>query len=189
MDDWHVVRRGKARPPRGGAVGGAGGDAAPRADAGSGRTRTKIRPSDTKTNIYARPNTVVMDGQEFSILPADEELAEFIHNHVLPPDEKALFQDIQSLFTDENARKYLVRMKTAESTLKLAELMDAGVSWPGYRNEGMGRDVIVKGYSMENPVINVTLSGVGWWTTEDVVRRAVEKKDITIPPCRDIAHL
>ena len=26
---------------------------------------------------------------------------------------------------------------------------------------------------MENPVINLTISGVGWWTSEETVRRAV----------------
>ena len=32
----------------------------------------------------------------------------------------------------------------------------------------------VHGYSMEKPVMDITLSGIGWWTTEAVVRSVVE---------------
>ena len=32
---------------------------------------------------------------------------------------------------------------------------------------------VVTASFMENPVINLTISGVGWWTSEETVRRAV----------------
>ena len=67
-----------------------------------------------------------------------------------------------------------MRMKCEQSTERLAELLGPGVAWPGYRNEERNRDVMVFGYSMEKPVMNITLSGIGWWTTEDVVRSVVE---------------
>ena len=132
--------------------------------------------SDTKANVYDRPNTVVMECQEFSVLPPVEELAPFIVENVLKePENKDLFQQFGSVFSDENARKYLIRMRTKESTEKLSELLSAGVTWPGYPNVEKGRDVMVTGYSMQNPIMNITMSGIGWWTSEDVVKSVVEK--------------
>ena len=156
-------------PGRGGGGGGAGGG-------GVGRGAPRHRGSDTKANVYDRPNTVVMECQEFSVLPPVEELAPFIVENVLKePENKDLFQQIGSVFSDENARKYLIRMRTQESTEKLSELLAAGVTWPGYPNAEKGRDVMVTGYSMQNPIMNITMSGIGWWTSEDVVRSVVEK--------------
>ena len=89
--------------------------------------------------MYDRPNTVVIECQEFSILPPVEELAPFIVENVLKePENKNLFQQIASVFSDENARKYLIKMRTDESTEKLAELLAAGVTWPGYPNVEKG---------------------------------------------------
>ena len=42
-------------------------------------------------------------------------------------------------------------------------------------NEEKKRDVIVRGYSMENPVMSITLSGILWDTPELVIRSVVEK--------------
>ena len=111
-----------------------------------------------------------MECQEFSILPPEEELVDFLHENVLPEDDKSLFTKVMSLFSDESARKYLVRMTDEESTTQLAEILAGGVSWPGYRNEEKKRDVMVTGYSMQNPVLDITLSGIGWWTPEETVR-------------------
>ena len=63
-------------------------------------------------------------------------------------------------------------METSDSMTALADLMSNGIAWPGYTNED-GEEVIVRGYSMENPVIEITISGVGWWTSEQTVRSAV----------------
>ena len=116
-----------------------------------------------------------MECQEFATLPPDEEVVKFIYGEVLSAQEnKDLLPLVESLFCDENARKILVRMKCEQSTERLAELLGPGVAWPGYRNEERDRDVMVFGYSMEKPVMNITLSGIGWWTTEDVVRSVVE---------------
>jgi hypothetical protein len=71
----------------------------------------------------ACPNTVVMECQEFSVLLPEEELVPFIVENVLREQEnkdKDLFQQLESLFSDENARKYLLRMKTEESAEKLS---------------------------------------------------------------------
>ena len=54
-------------------------------------------------------------------------------------------------------------METSDSMTALADLLTNGIAWPGYTNED-GEEVIVRGYSMENPVIEITISGVGWWT-------------------------
>ena len=63
----------------------------------------KLHSSDTKANVYDRPNTVVIECQEFSILPPVEELAPFIVENVLKePENKNLFQQIASVFSDEN---------------------------------------------------------------------------------------
>jgi hypothetical protein len=52
----------------------------------------------------ACPNTVVMECQEFSVLPPVMELVLFIVENVLREQEnKDLFQQIESLFSDENA--------------------------------------------------------------------------------------
>jgi hypothetical protein len=123
----------------------------------------------------ACPNTVVMECQEFSVLLPEEELVPFIVENVLREHEnkdKDLFQQLESLFSDENARKYLLRMKTEESAEKLSELLAPGVIWPGYRNEEKGTDVMINGYSMQKPVMDITMSGIGWmWM--DVVRSVV----------------
>ena len=66
-------------------------------------------------------------------------------------------------------------MKNDESTDKLAELLAPGVTWPGYPNVEKGRDVMVHGYSMQKPTMEITVSGIGWWTQEPVVRSVVEK--------------
>ena len=184
MNAWQpVTRKGKARPARGGGglgladlragVGGAGGGAG--GGGGGGPRRTRLQQSDTKANIYDRPNTVVMECQEFATLPPDEEVVKFIYGEVLSAQEnKDLLPLVESLFPDENGRKILIRMNCEQSTERLAELLGPGVAWPGYRNEEKDRDVMVFGYSMEKPVMNITLSGIGWWTTEAVVRSAVE---------------
>ena len=105
MADWMTVsRKGKVRPPRGGGhrvdqragagVGGADGNAG-----GATRPRTKLCPSDLKVNICDRPNTVVLDCHEFSVLPPDEELVHFIYEQVLKEEEdKEIFQQVESLF-------------------------------------------------------------------------------------------
>ena len=49
-------------------------------------------------------------------------------------------------------------METSDSMTVLADLMTNGIAWPGYTNED-GEEVIVRGYSMENPVIEITISG------------------------------
>ena len=117
-----------------------------------------------------------MECQEFSVLPPVEELGQFILEEVLSEEEnKGLLQQIESLFPDEKSRKYLLQMKDDESTEKLAELLAPGVIWPGYPNEEKGRDVMVTGYSMQKPTMDITVSGIGWWTLEPVVRSVVEK--------------
>lgn len=132
--------------------------------------------SDTKANVYDRPNTVVMECQEFSVLPSVKELSPFIMQKVLAgPGNEEIFQHIGSVFADEDARNYLIKMRTQESHEKLAELLSAGVIWPGYPNVEKGRDVMITGYSMQNPTMNITMSGIGWWTPENVVRGVVEK--------------
>jgi hypothetical protein len=115
-----------------------------------------------------------MECQEFVILPPDEEVAQFIFEEVLKEQEnKELFKQVESLYSDESARKFLVRMSSDESAGRLADLLVPGVTWPGYRNEEKNRDVIVHGYSMEKPVMDITLSGIGWWTTEAVIKSVV----------------
>ena len=187
---WNTVQRGRVRGPKTGAggpptggPGGAGAGAGPGerlhhgggGGGGRGRARTQFRQRDARANVYERPNTVVIECQEFIVLPQEHELTVFLYEQVLKEHEnKKVFTEIQTLFCDKNARRYLIRMKTPESTVELAELLCEGVSWPGYPNEAEGRDVIVKGYSMEKPIMDITLSGVGWWTAEDVVRKVVE---------------
>ena len=118
----------------------------------------------------------MLECQEFSVLPPVEELALFILEKVLSEQEdKGLLQQIESLFPDEKSRKYLLQMKNDESTDKLAELLAPGVTWPGYPNAEKGRDVMVHGYSMQKPTMEITVSGIGWWTQEPVVRSVVEK--------------
>eukprot|EP00092_Neocalanus_flemingeri_P041552 GFUD01045253.1.p1 GENE.GFUD01045253.1~~GFUD01045253.1.p1 ORF type:complete len:183 (+),score=58.30 GFUD01045253.1:3-551(+) len=56
----------------------------------------------------------------------------------------------------------------------MADLLTAGVEWPGYQNETTGRNIIIRGYSMENPIMEITISGVGWWTGQDVIMKVVE---------------
>ena len=55
---------------------------------------------------------------------------------------------------------------------ELADLLLNKIAWPGYTNEN-GEEVFVQGYSMENPVMQITISGVGWWTSEQTLRSAV----------------
>jgi hypothetical protein len=119
---------------------------------------------------------VVFDCQEFSVLPPVEELATFFYEMVLSEQEdKVLFSQMENLYPDEDGRKYLLQMKTEESTEKLAEKLAPGVIWPGYWNAEKGRDVMVHGFSMQKPVMDITVAGVGYWNTEDVVRGVVEK--------------
>ena len=115
---------------------------------------------------------MVFDCQEFSVLPPVEELATFFYEMVLSEQEdKVLFSQMENLYPDEDGRKYLLQMKTEESTEKLAP----GVIWPGYWNAEKGRDVMVHGFSMQKPVMDITVTGVGYWNNEDVVRGVVEK--------------
>lgn len=147
--------------------GGPGGRGGPRPHGG--------RPN-TRANILDRPRTVVFDCREFSVLPPVEELAPFIYERVLVEQEnKKYFQQIDNLFPDEDGRKYLLQMKNEESTGKMAELLAPGITWPGYRNEEKGRDVIIHGFCMQNPVLDITISGVGYWNDERVVRGVVEQ--------------
>ena len=57
-------------------------------------------------------------------------------------------------------------METQDSMTALADILVT-------RNDSADRDVIVRGYSMEHPVINITISGVGLWTSEETLRKAV----------------
>ena len=194
MNNWTVVRKGKVRLPKGhtgpggqgqgdgrGAGGAGGGGGAAGGFGGGGgrgvpRPRPKLPTSDAKPNIYDRQFTVVIDAHEFSVLPPIDELVPFMTEYVLKEEgDKEILQQIKSLFCDENTRKYLLRMRDDESTEKLAELLAPGVSWPGYPNAEKQRDVIIHGFSMEKPVMEITMSGIGWWTPEAVVRSVVDK--------------
>ena len=87
---------------------------------------------------------------------------------------------MDSVSVEENKKNYLLKMKTSDSTETLANLLAAGVSWPGYQEAG--EDVRVSGYSMARPIVEITISRVGLWTTEDTVRKVVsgwgEVKDL-----------
>ena len=87
--------------------------------------------------------------------------------------DKGLLTKIQGVYSDENKRQFLLQMETEESMAALAALLENGLTWPGYQNERAGRDVIVRGYPMENPVVNITINGVGLWTSEETLRKAV----------------
>ena len=129
-----------------------------------------MKPSETKARLNERPNTVVIDGYEFSVLPSPTELAQFMFDCVFRTNtDKELLTKIRGVFVDENKRQYLIKMETQDSMTALADLLATGVTWPGYRNDSADRDVIVRGYSMEHPVINITISGVGLWTSEETV--------------------
>ena len=65
---------------------------------------------------------MVVECQEFSILPPEEELVDFLYENVLSDGDKTLFTKVLSLFSDESARKYLVRMTK----------MPAPLSWQKY---------------------------------------------------------
>jgi hypothetical protein len=119
---------------------------------------------------------VVLDCHEFSVLPPVEEFATFYYELVLKePEDKVLFSEMENLYPDEDGRKYLLQMKSEESTEKLAELLSPGVTWTGYWNAEKNRDVIVHGFSMQKPIMDITVSGVGYWNTEGVVRGVVGK--------------
>ena len=65
---------GGARNIGGGAVGGG---------FGGPRARTKLKPLETRAKLNERPNTVVIDGKGFAVLPSESELAHFIDEAVL----------------------------------------------------------------------------------------------------------
>ena len=85
---------------------------------------------------------------------------------------KQLITQIESIYVDENKCQYLIKMETSESMKELADLLIDKIAWPGYTQEN-GEEVFVRGYSMENPVMQITISGVGWWTSKQTVRSAV----------------
>ena len=150
----------------GGAVGGGNGGN------GGARPRTKLKPLENRAKLYERPNTVVIDGKGFSVLPSVSELAHFMNETVLTTEtRKELVTQIKSVYVDENRRQYLIKMETSDSMIAMADLFTNGITWPGYTNED-GGEMIVRGYSMDNPVMEITISGVGWWTTEETVRKA-----------------
>ena len=103
-------------------------------------------------------------------------MATFYYEYVLKePEDKVLFSEMENLYPDEDGRKYLLQMKSEDSTEKLAELLAPGVTWPGYWNAEKNRDVIVHGFSMQKPIMDITVSGVGYWNNEGAVRSVVEK--------------
>ena len=56
----------------------------------------------------------------------------FIYEQVLREVEnKDIFQQVESLFSDEDARRFLIKMNSEENTEKLADLLEPGVIWPG----------------------------------------------------------
>ena len=149
----------------GGAVGGGNGGN------GGARPRTKLKPLENRAKLYERPNTVVIDGKGFSVLPSVSELAHFMNETVLTTEtRKELVTQIKSVYVDENRRQYLIKMETSDSMIAMADLFTNGITWPGYTNED-GGEMIVRGYSMDNPVMEITISGVGWWTSEETVRK------------------
>ena len=161
---------GGARNVSGGAM---GGGFSGFSDFSGPRARTKLKPFETRAKLNERPNTVVIDGKGFSVLPSESELAHFMDEAVLTTSEsKQLVTQIKSVYVDETKREYLIKMETSDSMTALANLLSNGIAWPGYTNED-GVEVIVRGYPMENPTIEITISGVGWWTSEQTVRKAV----------------
>ena len=186
--EWFVAgRRGKVRGPpgghqgQGGAVGGAGASAGGGVGGGAGggaggggfRPRTKLRSSETKANFEDIPNTVVLECREFLVLPPESVLVEFLYETVLPDGKKDLIKEVVATLTLEQQRKFLVKMSSPESMDDMATLLSGGVAWPGFRNEAEGRDVIVRGYSMQKPIMEITISDVGWWTTKEMIHGAI----------------
>ena len=63
-----------------------------------------------------RPNTVVIDGKGFSVLPSEGELAHFMDEIVFTTQEsKQLFAQIKSVYVNENKQQYLIQMETNKS--------------------------------------------------------------------------
>ena len=180
--DWKIVvgRRGKVRGMPGLGAAGQGGGGGPGPSKGGGGSRifsggahTKLKPLENRANLTERPNTVVIDGKGFSVLPSVSELAHFMYETVLTTDtSKELVTQIKSVYVDENKRQYLIQMETSGSTTALVDMLTDEIAWPGYTSDD-GGEVFVRGYSMENPVLEIIISGVGWWTPEDTVRKAV----------------
>ena len=91
---------------------------------------------ESRAKFCERPNTVVIEGKGFSVLPPVEELAHFMNEAVLAtPENKELFVQIKSVYVDENKRQYLIKMETKESMIALADLLFNGIAWPGYTDE------------------------------------------------------
>ena len=179
-NDWATVgKRGKVRygGPNGGSppVTGVGTSQGQGGGVGSVKGRTKLNRVETRAKINEQPNTVVMECREFLTLPPSEEMAIFMYMFVLGNDDKGLMTEVEAVYMDEYNKKYLIKMSSHDTMERLVNLLAAGVSWPGYMNEKAGRNVIVHGYSMENPIMEITISRVGWWTTREMIRKAVEQ--------------
>ena len=183
--EWKTVQpRGRAKRLR------SGGDlrSGPQRTGGGGHQRTeggnvphatalgstRSRSTETGVKLIERPNIVVLDCKEFSVLCPGEELAQFLFKVVLAEEEnRHLFREIKSVYPDDKKKQYLLEMSTEQSMNEMVKLLSDGVKWVGYRNEEANRDIIVTGYSMENPIINIILSKVAFWNNESSIREVV----------------
>ena len=125
-----VGKRGKVRGMPGPGGGGQGrGGPVPSGSSGGARNsggsrRTKLKPLESRAKLSERPNTVVIEGKWFSVLPSESELVYFMDEVVLTTQEsKKLFSQIKSVYVDENKRQYLIKMEARESMIALADLL------------------------------------------------------------------
>ena len=59
-------------------VGGSAANDSEEAVGGRNNPRTKLKPLEMRAKMSDRPNTVVIDGKGFSVLPSESELAHFM---------------------------------------------------------------------------------------------------------------
>ena len=159
-----------------GTAGGQGGGGQSQGGGGRGNPRLP-RPSLPRANLALRPNTVCLSMEEFGSLPNEGEFEKWMVSTVFKdnpgPLEKVL-EGFKYLNIDMFRKRFLLTFEEEQQARALLDVTEThgpnGILWPG-----LGREVRVKAFSMDEVSLEIVVMDVAPETDVSLVRRTLEK--------------
>ena len=124
-----------------------------------------------------RPNTVCLSMEQFGILPTEAEFEAWMISTVFKEDAAALevvLAGFKYLNIDVFRKRFLLTFEEdnqAKAMLEVAETHGpCGIMWPG-----LGRDIRVRVFSMDEVVLEIVVMDVAPETDVELVKNTLEK--------------
>ena len=132
------------------------------------------RAPNIKAKVKARPFTVLLDCKAFQELPTEEEVAEWFGSCLFQDEVVDLLGNVAGLDIEERDRRILVQLTSAEDVRQLlARLGPDGLEWPQFKDPATNQTLKIKGYSMDQGSLKVTLLDVPRDVSDETIRNTM----------------